>query len=271
MDMGAGVGERHVSTIRGAGYTVGALAALSGVTVRALHHYDDIGLLRPTSRSAAGYRLYSHGQVEILRQILFYRELDFALDDIAAILAQPGAAAEDHLRRQHGILRERIARHQSLLAALEKEMEARAMGIALTPEEQFEVFGTDRIGTEWAAEAEQRWADTDQWAQSRRRTRAYSKEDWALIRDEASAITDGFAAALEARIPADDPRPCHLAEQHRIHISRWFYECGFEIHRGLAELYLTDARFTRNYEQRATGLARYVHDAILANADHAQL
>jgi DNA-binding transcriptional MerR regulator len=137
-------------------YPVGQVAHLSGVTVRTLHHYDEIGLLSPTERTAAGYRVYTDADLQRLRQILFYRELGFALDEIATILADPASDAAAHLRRQHRLLRERIGRLQSMVAALEKEMEAYQMGMQLTPEEQFDVFGTDKVGGEWAEEAEQR-------------------------------------------------------------------------------------------------------------------
>jgi DNA-binding transcriptional MerR regulator len=134
---------------------------MSHVSVRTLHHCDSIGLLTPGSRSPAGYRRYS-ADLRRLRPILFYRELVLGVDEIAEMLAAPDAGTDDHLRRQHRLLRQRQARTQALLAALEKEMEARKMGISLTPEEQFGIFGTDKLGG-YAAEAEQRWSDTDAW------------------------------------------------------------------------------------------------------------
>ena len=143
-------------------YTVGAVARLAGVSVRTLHHYHQVGLLSPSGRSAAGYRIYSLADLKRLQQILFYRALGFTLDDIAEILADPGQDAHAHLRRQHRLLRDRRARDQALLAAIEREMEARKMGISLTPEEQFEIFGTDRL-EEYTEEARQRWGDTDAW------------------------------------------------------------------------------------------------------------
>src|SRR5689334_18891732 len=139
--------------------TVGELADLAGVTVRTLHHYDEIGLLSPSARSPAGYRLYDQADLLRLRRILFYRELAFPLDDIAAIVADKDVDAGAHLRRQHRLLRERIERMCSLVDAIEHEMEAQKLGISLTPEEQFEVFGPDYRGEEWAAEAEHRWGD----------------------------------------------------------------------------------------------------------------
>jgi DNA-binding transcriptional MerR regulator len=100
-------------------YSVGQVAALAGVTVRTLHHYDEIGLLAPTERSPGGYRLYGDADLERLRQILFYRELGFPLDEITTILADPQSDAASHLRRQHRMLRERIERLQAMVVAVE--------------------------------------------------------------------------------------------------------------------------------------------------------
>jgi DNA-binding transcriptional MerR regulator len=251
-------------------YTVGDVARLAHVSVRTLHHYDEIGLLSPGGRSAAGYRLYSTEDLLRLQQILFYRELDFGLGEIAAILAdsaESGAVADEHLRHQHRLLRERISHDEALLRAIEKEMEARKMGLSLTPEEQFEIFGTDNVSGEWAEEAEQRWGETPAWAQSQRRTAAYTKDDWVTIAAEATQLNQALLEAMRAGVAADDPRAMELAEQHRQHISRWFYDCGYDIHRGLAEMYLADERFGKNYDDMAPGFAQYVHDAMIANAD----
>ena len=252
-------------------YTVGELAALAGVSVRTLHHYDRVGLLTPSGRTSAGYRLYRDTDLERLRQVLFYRELDFGLDDIASMLADSGSTIDDHLRRQHRLFRDRIARDRGLLTALEKEMEARAMGVSLTVEEQFELFGDTgpkAFGDgEWAREAEERWGDADAWAESKRRTAAYTKSDWVRIKDEADANVAEFAAAMAAGETADSPRALAAAEAHRQHICRWFYDCGYDIHRCLGQMYVDDERFTANYDSVAGGLARYVRDAIVANAN----
>jgi MerR family transcriptional regulator, thiopeptide resistance regulator len=249
-------------------YTVGEVARLSGVSVRALHHYDTIGLLSPGARSPAGYRLYREPDLHRLRQVLFYRELDFPLEEIAAILADPAAGADDHLRRQHGMLRQRAARTAALLRELEKEMEARKMGMALTPEEQFEIFGTDQMAAH-AEEARQRWGDSQAWQESQRRSASYTKADWVTIKAEADENIRGFAAAIQAGEPATGTVAMDLAEAHRQHLSRWFYDCGYDQHRGLAELYVADPGYSRAYEDIAPGFSGYVHDAILANADRA--
>lgn len=249
----------------GTQYTVGEAARLSHVSVRTLHHYDEIGLLVPGGRSPAGYRLYSSDDLRRLQQILLYRELDFGLDEIAEMIADPDAGTDEHLRRQHRLLRARRDRAIKLLAAIEREMEARKMGISLTPEEQFEIFGTDKMD-EHAAEAEQRWGDTEAWQESRLRAAAYTKQDWIAIKAEADENIAGFAEALRAGLPADSAAAMNLAEAHRAHLTRWFYECSYDMHCGLAELYISDPRFTASYDEIEPGFSQYVHDAIVANA-----
>jgi DNA-binding transcriptional MerR regulator len=259
----------HSDRVTDDGYPIGEVAALAHVSVRTLHHYDKIGLLRPGGRTGAGHRRYSTDDLRRLREILFYRELDFGLDEIGAMLAEPGKGAEAHLRTQHRMLRERVDRSRALLRVLEKEMEARKMGISLTPEEQFEVFGTDRVGGEWADEARERWGDTDAYRESQRRTTSYSKADWVRLKEEADAGLRAFRDALRAGTPADSPAAMALAEEHRQFLTRWFYDCGYDMHRGLAETYVADERFRKTYDDLAPGLAQYVHDAIIANADRA--
>jgi MerR family transcriptional regulator, thiopeptide resistance regulator len=246
-------------------YTVGQVAAFARVTVRTLHHYDEIGLLVPGDRSAAGYRRYSEDDLARLQRILFYRELGFGLDEITGILDDLDADPLDHLRRQHRLLTERAERLIELIATVEKTMEAHAMGIQLTPGEMFEVFGDDDP-TEHAAEAEQRWGNTDAYRESTRRTSAYSKDDWLRIRSEADAITRDFAAAMRAGHPADSAEALAAARAHRAHIAQTYYALTPEMHRGLAEMYVADERFSRTYDEVAPGLAQYVRDAVVLAA-----
>jgi DNA-binding transcriptional MerR regulator len=247
------------------GYSVGQVARFAGITVRTLHHYDEIGLLRPSERSAAGYRRYSEPDLDRLQQVLFYRELGFSLEEIAVILDDPGGDPVTHLRRQHELLRRRIGRLEAMAAAVERAMEARKMGISLTPQERFEVFG-DFDPEQYAEEAEERWGGTDAFEQSHRRTARYTKDDWRAITAEAGEVLQAFAAAFAEGAPAEGERATDVAERHRAHITRWFYDCTYEIHKGLGEMYVTDPRFAANYERVAEGLSRYVRDAIHANA-----
>jgi MerR family transcriptional regulator, thiopeptide resistance regulator len=244
---------------------VGKVAGLAGVTVRTLHHYDRIGLLSPSGRTAAGYRSYAPTDLDRLHQVLLYRELGFPLEEIATLLDDPSADPAAHLRRQHALLRDRLERTSAMVAAVEKEMEARQMGISLTPEERFEVFG-EHDPAQYDAEAEERWGETEVYAQSTRRTAAYSKEDWLRIKAEGEDVEARFAAALSDGVPADSERAMDIAEEHRQQISRNFYDCPPEMHAGLGRMYVEDARFTAHYEQRAPGLAQYVSTAVQANA-----
>jgi hypothetical protein len=135
----------------------------------------------------------------------------------------------------------------------------------LTPGERRELFG-DFDPDQHAAEAEQRWGSTEAYRQSARRTSQYMKADWELIKAEAAENAAGFAAAFTGGVAATDPRAMDLAEAHRLHISRWFYDCPVEMHRGLGDMYVSDPRFTANYDTDHPGLAAYVRDAIHANA-----
>jgi MerR family transcriptional regulator, thiopeptide resistance regulator len=148
-------------------------------------------------------------------------------------------------------------------------LEAHRMGIAMTPEERAEVFGAFRP-EDYASEAEQRWGDTDAWTESKRRTAGYGKSDWTVITEDSTAIERGMARLLAAGEAPNCEAAMDLAEQHRQHITRWFYDCSYEIHRALAEMYLADGRFTAHYDATAPALARYLHDAILANAGRAE-
>jgi DNA-binding transcriptional MerR regulator len=251
------------------GLTVGAVARLAGITVRTLHHYDEIGLLSPSGRSEAGYRRYADADLERLQRILFYRELGFGLDQIKDAMTDGEADASAHLRQQHAMLLDRIARLQRMASAIEKALEARTMGINLTPEERLEVFG-DFDPDAHTAEVEQRWGDTDAYRESRRRTRGYSKADWQAIKAEGQAAVDAMVVAMRAGRPADSPEAMDAAEAHRAQIDRWFYPVPSEMHVALAEMYLADPRFTATYEKIAPGLAQYLHDAIKANAARAR-
>ncbi|GLZ79144.1 HTH-type transcriptional activator TipA [Actinorhabdospora filicis] len=249
-------------------YTVGRAAALAGVTVRTLHHYDRLGLVRPRGRDRSGYRRYTDGDLERLHQVLSYRELGFGLDDIARLLDDPDARPLDHLRRQRSLLEERIARLTAMARAIEHMMEATEMGLSLTPEERFEVFG-EHDPAKYEDEVQRKWGASPAYSESRRRTASYDKAQWAAIKAEAEAITLAFKDAMARGEPATGAAAMDLAEEHRAHITRRYYDCGYDVHRGLAAMYVRDPRFTATYDVVAPGLAAYISAAITANADRA--
>ncbi|MFC0007365.1 MerR family transcriptional regulator [Micromonospora siamensis] len=246
-------------------YTVGQVARAAGVTVRTLHHYDEIGLLSPGGRTPAGYRRYDDADLERLQLIRYYRELGFPLDEIAAILDDPAADPAAHLRRQHELLTGRIGKLREMVAAIELAMEARKMNIQLTPEERFQVFG-DFDPDEHTEEAQRRWGDTDAYRQSAERTARYSKDDWLRNKAENEDWGRRFVAVMTSGVAADSAEAMALAEEHRQLITRWFYDCPYELHVCLADMYVADERFTGYFETIHPGMAAYLAEAIHANA-----
>ncbi len=247
------------------GMQVGAVSKLVGVSVRTLHHYDEIALVVPSGRTPKGYRTYSSADVERLHQVLTYRELGFPLEVIAALVDDPAVDAMAHLRRQRDLLGERIDHLHAMAAAVDKMMEAKKMGMQLTPEEQREIFGDNWTGEEYAEEAEQRWGETDEWKQSQQRTASFTKDDWKAVKEETDLLEADLAAAMQRGVSPDSPEAGELAERHRASIER-YYDCGYEMQVNLAEMYIADERFAKHYNGIADGLAQYLRDVIVANA-----
>ena len=241
-----------------AAYKIGQLAALTGVSVRTLHHYDDVDLVKPSGRSDAGYRLYSARDLERLQQVLFFRNLGFGLEHIARIVRDPKfdrrAALVEHRKK----LVDQRAQACALLELVDRTLHAIDEGETMEPKEMFEGFDE---------EVKSRWGKTTQWAESQRRTKSYTKDDWTRIKAEGVAITKAFADAMKAGVAAIDPLAMDLAERHRLHIDRWFYACTSQIHVGLGEMYVADERFAQNYENYGVGLAAFIREAIAANAN----
>jgi MerR family transcriptional regulator, thiopeptide resistance regulator len=243
--------------------TVGEVAELASVTVRTLHHYDRIDLLAPSARSDAGYRLYAYEDLGRLQEILVWRQLGFSLTEIQTMLDTPGYDRLDALRRQRQLAGRELKRLGAVVRALEAAIAAQQTGTRLKEEAMFDGFDHSK----YEAEARERWGHTDAYQESTRRAAGYGEEEWRTIRAEGDEITRDFAALLAAGEPASGDSARAVAERHRQLIARWFYPCSPELHRRLGEMYVADARFARNYEKVAAGLAEYVRDATIANAE----
>ncbi|MEV7489701.1 MerR family transcriptional regulator [Streptomyces anulatus] len=250
-------------------YSVGQVSAFAGVTVRTLHHYDKAGLLSPSDRSHAGYRLYSEADLVRLQQILFYRELRFPLDEIAAIFNDPQANPLERLRVRQRQLNEEIARLQRLAEVAERAMEVQKTGVSLTPQERFEVFGEITFDLSYATEAELKWAHSGGQREAMARAAAHTKEDWRQLMGEAAAWRTELLAAFDEGEPSDGGRAMDLAEEHRLHISRWFTSCPPDMHRRIADDFVDDPRafaLVVPPSQERPGLAAYTRRAVHANA-----
>ncbi|WKG03332.1 MerR family transcriptional regulator [Mycolicibacterium sp. HK-90] len=241
--------------------SVGAVAALTGVSVRTLHHYDHIGLVVPSVRTAAGYRGYIDADVERLHLVLVYRSVGLALDEIRSVLDDPDADVLAHLRRQHSLLCDQAEQMQQTIKAVEELMSAHDRGIQLTAEEQVEIFGS-AVFDEHDDEARERWGDTEEWRQSRQRTAQMTKADWIEFKAENDALLDALVEGKRAGVRPGSAQADELAARHRSNISR-FYDCSDDMHVCLATMYVEDERFTRYYDDAEPGLARFVHDIIV--------
>ena len=246
-------------------YTVGEAARMARVTVRALHHYDDIGLLSPSERSDGGYRLYTDADLRRLYQILFYREVGFSLDEIAAILAGSDADALTHLRRQEEQLLAEEARIAAMLKAVRERLRARREGRVLTMKDEMGLYG-NWSQDPYAEEARERWGHTEAYRQSARRTKSYTSRDWEAIKGEMQAIDEAWVAVKTAGTAPDSAAAMDVAERHRHHLTRWFYDCPPAFHAGLGRMFVDDPRFKARFDALQEGLAEYVCEAIHQNA-----
>lgn len=245
--------------------TVSEVSRLAGVSVRALHHYDEIGLLVPSARTATGYRLYGDADLARLQEILLFRELEIPLDDIATLLSGGAFDRRAALELQREMLLQKAVRTEALIESVERAINAERTGVRMTKEEMFEVFG-DFDPNEYEDEVQERWGETDAYKESSRRTAKYTKADWERFKAESEQIGTDTARLMDEGVPASDPRAMDLAEQARLQIDMWFYPCSHEMHVNLAEMYIADPRFTATYEKIHEGMAQYWHDTILANA-----
>jgi DNA-binding transcriptional MerR regulator len=254
-------------------YSVGRVAKIANVTVRTLHHYDEIGLLHPSGRLDSGYRAYSMADLERLQRILCYRQLGFPLDQVKAAIDDPDTDPLADLRRQHLLLSERIAELQRMRTTIETLMEARTMGITLEPHELLDVFG-DANPVAYSQEAAQRWESSSAWAEAQHRTSTYTKDDWKRMQAEFATLMASIATAQADGLEPESARAMALAEEHRLYLERWFYSCSHLMHRGLGDLYVNDPRFAAQLAKVASAdadgemaLASYLRDAIYANAE----
>lgn len=238
--------------------TVRQAARAAGISVRTLRYYDQIGLLPPTAVTPAGYRLYDDTAMARLLQILLYRELDFPLADIRAILDDPafdiGRALEQH-RTLLLCKRDRLDRLIRLTDSLRKGGDTMAF-------DAFDSGEIDALRHQYAEEARERWGGTAAYAQSEEKARGYGNAEWAQIQAEADRIL-GAAADRRAAGGAGDQDAQRLVAEWQAHIRRYYYDCTTEILAGLGEMYTQDERFRRHLDDRyGAGFAAFFSEAI---------
>jgi DNA-binding transcriptional MerR regulator len=248
-------------------YQVKDVARIAGVSVRTLHYYDELGLLVPSDRTAAGYRLYTDDDLLRLQQIIIQRELGLPLEEIRRALDDPEYDRRQALLNQRDELERRVQQAQEMLRAIDHALsllERHPEGTTMTIDMKQIFDGFDP--SHYEAEARQRWGADDSFKVSIERTRRYTEADWRALKADQAAILDDAARARQAGQRPDDDAVMAIAERHRLAIDRWFYPCSPERHVGLADLYEADPRFAANIDKHGADLTPFLAAAIRANA-----
>lgn len=242
-----------------------------GISVRTLHHYDEIGLLKPQSTTEAGYRLYSEKDLEKLQQILFFKELDFDLKTINEILINPNFNRKRALELHRQLLIKKRDRLNKIIECVEDTIESVERGIKMSNDNMFEAFDMSEIEKhkqKYAEETKQKYGHTDAYKESMAKTSKYTKNDWENIMKRQSDIYREIAELMD-RSP-DDEDVQRVVGKWRQHITDNFYYCTIDIFNGLGELYVTDERFKDNIDKTKEGLAEFLSEAIKIYCDRAE-
>lgn len=240
-------------------YTIKKLADLAGVTVRTLHHYDQIGLLRPHKRSKTNYRYYGPFERLKLQQILFYRELDYSLDKIKQMLDDPAFDLKASLEFQRKELRQKGDHIQKLLSTVDQTLYHLNHNTMISDEELYAGFSSVEEGKALTEEAKKRWGE-DEVQKSQDRIKKMGPAKWKQIQDEQTAITQKFAD-LMGSYPADSQEVQQTVAHFKKHLEN-FYPVDEARLRGLGQLYVTDDRFHAFYDKFKVGLADFINEAI---------
>ena len=244
--------------------TVGEVSTLLGVSVRALHHWDETGLVHPSRRSAAGYRLYCEADIMRIQQVLVYRQTGMNLADIKMVLDEPETDAMTHLRRQRELVQGQVSHLQQMLNSIDMVMEIHQSGARISVAEMAEIWGTDWDPI-YIEEAHAQWGDTEDWAESYRRKAQMSRADWERAHEETVALETALAEAMRSGVKPGSPEANALARWHRKDFNRWF-EVSTSKQVIIARGYVADERYARYYDKRAPGLAAWLKDVIDASA-----
>ena len=233
--------------------TVKEVSKLTGVSVRTLHHYDAIGLLKPTRVTEAGYRLYDDAALSRLQQILLFRELQFPLKEIKAMLDNPRFDPSEAIRQQLKLL-ELQYRHIGALIAFAREIQEKGVTTM-----SFTVFDKGDINA-YQAEVKAKWGNTPAYREYEQRASAQKEKKM----DQTSDFLALFAAigALKVKDPADATVQEKITALQTF-ITEHYYTCTPEILHGLGDLYTQDARFRETIDRAGgTGTAEFVRRAI---------
>lgn len=232
---------------------------LTGVSVRTLHYYDEIGLLKPAFvDEQSGYRFYDKHSLERMQEILFYRELDFSLKNISEILSSPNYDKKLALARQKQLLILKKNRLERLISALESaEKGEKSMSINLFDNSEFE-----SAREKYSSEVREKWGDTQAFYESEQKTAHYSEKKWNEVNSEMSKLIAEFAELMKSGAKPSDVQIQKLVKKWQSFITENYYFCTDEILSGLGKMYVCDERFKKNIDKCGEGTAEFMSKAI---------
>lgn len=238
-------------------YTVSQLSKISKVSVRTLHHYDSIGLLKPAARTVSGYRIYKDQELIQLQQILFFRELDFSLNEIKNILASPNFSVIEALKNHRQLLTKKRERLAELLKTVDKtilKLEEKEM---VTDQELYRGFKDEDIAR-YKQEAREHFGEKIV-ADTENKIRQMPKAEWAKIQMEGEELSRAIANLVECS--PQDQEVQELINRH-YHWLYNFYTPSLEMYQGLANLYTTHPGFREHFDKYRPGLADFMKEAM---------
>lgn len=236
-------------------YSIGEMAKMSGVSIRTLHYYDEIGLLKPAKISDTGYRFYNNDSIEKLQQILLFKELQFPLEEIKEIIDNPDYDKTRALAMHKELLTLKRNRLTGLIKLTDKLIEGGCISM-----KEFEHSAFDKAKDKYQKEVKQRWGDTKAYKVSEKKYASYNKDDLARIEAQGNEIFKGFAELRGNN--SNDESVFALVKRWQEHISKNFYPCSDEILASLGEMYITDERFKANIDAFGEGTAELMSKAI---------
>ncbi|OMD21619.1 MerR family transcriptional regulator [Paenibacillus odorifer] len=244
-------------------YTVLKLAELAGISTRTLRYYDEFGILKPARINSSGYRIYGRTEVDLLQQILFYRELGLSLERIKAIMTEPSFDGAKALREHHDKLLEKRQQLDLLIANVEKTLAQKEGRITMSDTEKFEGFKqklVDDNEKKYGQEIREKYGD-DTINQSNQKLKGMTEEQYAAIQQLEEEMFETLLQAMEHGDPASVLAQ-KSADLHREWLSFYWNSYSKEAHAGVAQLYVDDERFTEYYDKRRPGLAAFLRDAV---------
>ncbi len=247
-------------------YTVKQLASLAAISVRTLHYYDEIGLLTPSFVAKNGYRYYEQKELLRLQQILFFRELEFPLEDIKRMLDRPGFSMVEALSDQKKLLQLKRKRIDGLIKSIDKTIVSMNNNHPLNGEELYDPFKDEDV-KQYQEEVRQRWGNTDAYKQSMARVGKMTKKEMEKLKEDGKKHTQALADSMDKGASHPDVQAL-IAKSHAG--VNFFYDCSLETFRNLGQMYVDDPRFTAYYEKFRPGLAAFMRDAIAYYCDHQQ-